>query len=436
MKKLIIILFFFGLSVSLFAQKPQYVYSPLWIYGSTKIKKDTLFFPDNTYQITAATGADSNVFATQYDLDSTAATLAPIADTSIWKTVSDYTTPKDATKFLRIDTSYYYKTTKSLEFYRNLKIGISAGASETNATTNCIYVGNLAGQNNTATDNTFIGGSSGNSVTTGARNTFIGGLSGFSNNGDWNTFVGAQAGASSSSSYSTYIGNRAGLYSSGASNVFIGSGCGQNNGTGGGNVFVGEAAGFSNTTGQVNVFIGNAAGNGNTVGNNNIRIGTFAAYHQPNNKNNLIVFNTLNRGSEAKDTLNTSVWIEQTDSSYNQKIKLNGNLFLKNKQINTPSDTMWITASVGIDEVLYTVIRVKGNGGVINITANPQIVKGYNGQVIEIWGEDDTNTVQLDDGNGLQLSGGASFVLGLGDVIRLRYFTDVALWRELNRSDN
>jgi hypothetical protein len=71
-----------------------------------------------------------------------------------------------------------------------------------------------------------------------------------------------------------------------------------------------------------------------------------------------------------------------------------------------------------------------------DISANPQIVAGVDGQVIIIVGSSDTNTLKLDDGNGLQLAGGAACTLGVGDTITLIYMSALGVWLELSRSDN
>lgn len=116
----------------------------------------------------------------------------------------------------------------------------------------------------------------------------------------------------------------------------------------------------------------------------------------------------------------------------------NGTIYSEGAQINKPSSIDSVTAVGGITSAMLTkkVIRIFGALGAVDITANPQIADGDDGQIIEIWGESDTKTVKLDDGDGLQLSGGTSFTLGLGDVIVLRYFSSVDLWREISRSDN
>ena len=101
----------------------------------------------------------------------------------------------------------------------------------------------------------------------------------------------------------------------------------------------------------------------------------------------------------------------------------------------TPSATTNIAAATGIT-VTKTIMRVAGDGGTITVTANPAIADGNDGQIVIIYGESDSNTVTLTDGNGLQLASGVSFTLGLGDVISFTYFSGVDLWRENFRGNN
>lgn len=105
--------------------------------------------------------------------------------------------------------------------------------------------------------------------------------------------------------------------------------------------------------------------------------------------------------------------------------------------VYTPSTTLNITAAGGLAaNQLDAHVRVQGNGGAIDITANPQIADGTDGQRLLIQGDNDTNTLKLDDGTGLALSGGVSFTLGKGDMIQLVYDSGDDLWYETNRSDN
>jgi hypothetical protein len=101
---------------------------------------------------------------------------------------------------------------------------------------------------------------------------------------------------------------------------------------------------------------------------------------------------------------------------------------------NTPLSTGNITANVGITSgMLSTRIYYSGNSA-INISSNPQIIDGTNGQIITIVGSSDTNTLTLDDADGLSLS--AQCVLGIGDSITLMYSSALDLWVEISRSNN
>lgn len=98
--------------------------------------------------------------------------------------------------------------------------------------------------------------------------------------------------------------------------------------------------------------------------------------------------------------------------------------------IEPPSSDTAITAAGGIT-VTRKIMRVAGNGGAIDITADPQIVAGEDGQIVIIQGTHDTNTVTLDDGTGLALS--AQCVLAAQDNITLMYDSGDSEWIETSR---
>ncbi len=114
----------------------------------------------------------------------------------------------------------------------------------------------------------------------------------------------------------------------------------------------------------------------------------------------------------------------------------NAGLLVDGSMIYKPSPTRNIEAATGIT-VTDTTMRVQSaTAGNIDITANPQIVDGTDGQMVYIQGDDGTKTVQLDDGDGLALAGSTSLVLGQGDTIGLTFDSGDDLWYELHRSDN
>ena len=104
---------------------------------------------------------------------------------------------------------------------------------------------------------------------------------------------------------------------------------------------------------------------------------------------------------------------------------------VKEQLVYTPSSDTAITAAGGIT-VTKAIMRVAGDGGAIDITANPQIAAGTNGQVVIIQGTSDANTVKLDDGNGLALS--ASITLAAQDNITLIYDSGDSEWIETSRT--
>ena len=88
-----------------------------------------------------------------------------------------------------------------------------------------------------------------------------------------------------------------------------------------------------------------------------------------------------------------------------------------------------ITPAVGKDR---QGIFIAGDSAPINITANPQIVAGTTvGQSLLLYGCDDTDTVQLDDGNGVELLGGASWLASDGSYLHLIWRGSA--WAELGR---
>jgi len=85
------------------------------------------------------------------------------------------------------------------------------------------------------------------------------------------------------------------------------------------------------------------------------------------------------------------------------------------------------------EDKLFPTIWV-GTNAPIDITANPQIADGlHDGYKTIIIGYNDTNTLTLDDGNGLDLEG--QWVGGANDVIGLMYLADNDIWVEMFRSN-
>jgi len=97
----------------------------------------------------------------------------------------------------------------------------------------------------------------------------------------------------------------------------------------------------------------------------------------------------------------------------------------------TPQD---VTAVGGVDltgQGIRTLVFVQGDGGPVEVTANPQIDPGVEvGDELLVWGKSDTNTLTLNDGTGLSLNG--SITLGDNDLLKLVWSGTV--WAEQSRS--
>ena len=90
-----------------------------------------------------------------------------------------------------------------------------------------------------------------------------------------------------------------------------------------------------------------------------------------------------------------------------------------------------VVAGTGITAAKLSPFMWIANSGNIDITADPQITGGQDGQRIVLF-NGENNNFTLDDGTGLNLTG--QFVMGQGDSIELIYFN--GNWIELTRSDN
>lgn len=101
-----------------------------------------------------------------------------------------------------------------------------------------------------------------------------------------------------------------------------------------------------------------------------------------------------------------------------------------------PSKNTDVVAADGI-KVTSSNMRIQSTtAGAITVTANPQITPGYDGQELRLEGVDNVKTVTITNGNGLVLTGGASFTLGNNDVISLQFNKAKGLWIEDHRADN
>ena len=109
--------------------------------------------------------------------------------------------------------------------------------------------------------------------------------------------------------------------------------------------------------------------------------------------------------------------------------------------VKEPSAT---TVMIAADAITVTkpIMRIdSGAGGAVTITSTPSIVDAADGTCVIIQGDDDTNTITLQDeaqlGNsGLQLAGTADMTLGAGDMLEVCYDAGDDNWYEISRSNN
>jgi len=105
------------------------------------------------------------------------------------------------------------------------------------------------------------------------------------------------------------------------------------------------------------------------------------------------------------------------------------------KVIGSRSSPISITAAGGISitgNSAITKIYVVGSGGPVIVTANPRISAGSSdGQMLIIQGRSDTNTVRLNDGNGLVLNGPCILTADL--ILSLSW--DGTNWVEISRQN-
>ncbi len=121
-------------------------------------------------------------------------------------------------------------------------------------------------------------------------------------------------------------------------------------------------------------------------------------------------------------------WMEDEDRfDFADDVKFDVNV------IFNPSSVQNITAAGGIT-VTNTIMQIQGSGGAIDITADPQIADGTDGQLLIIHGESDTDTVTIEGGTGVHLHGGKN-ILGEKDVMMLSYDATDDEWEEITRNN-
>ena len=95
-----------------------------------------------------------------------------------------------------------------------------------------------------------------------------------------------------------------------------------------------------------------------------------------------------------------------------------------------PTQVLLDTAQINPSTV-FPWIRISGSGGSVDLTSDPQMTAGIQGQIQTI--QCTSNGVTLDDGTGLDLSAQGTFAMGSGAIITFVYTTANNLWVEIYR---
>ena len=96
--------------------------------------------------------------------------------------------------------------------------------------------------------------------------------------------------------------------------------------------------------------------------------------------------------------------------------------------------TQYITAAGGITSAFQPLIYVSGSNQAINITANPQVSAGKAQQIMSI--QCVGSGVTLEEGSGLALINGQTFVMNSGSIFNSYYSATDNLWHETSRTQN
>lgn len=98
----------------------------------------------------------------------------------------------------------------------------------------------------------------------------------------------------------------------------------------------------------------------------------------------------------------------------------------------SPSLIVGGTGLTGLVSAYDTIAFISGSGGPANVTANPAITNGsFIGQRLTLIGKSDSDTITLNDGNGLNLNG----AIILKNFSTIELFWDGTVWCELSRRE-
>lgn len=101
--------------------------------------------------------------------------------------------------------------------------------------------------------------------------------------------------------------------------------------------------------------------------------------------------------------------------------------------LSTEIPTTYVTAAGGISPSFrFPFMRVVGSNQAITVSANPQLARGREGQVLTLVGVG--SSVTLSNGNGVALMGSQALRLDSGDTVTFYYTTAGNVWWETSRT--
>lgn len=314
---------------------------------------------------------------------------------------------------------------------QNVFVGYNTGSNTDVGSYNC-YLGYEAGKTGTSAQfNTAFGYKTLTAITNASNNTAMGNQCGAAiTTGGYNTLIGTSAGVQTTTASSTVgIGREAARINNADYLIAIGHRAGRANLTSTGNIYIGKDSGLV-ATGANNTFTGYESGDAVTTGGNNTLYGCQTGGALTTETGNV----HIGYQAGAQSTESNMLYIDNS-STTNPLIKgdfANSILTFRGVRVETVSSVINIVAANGLTSVTDANMRVQSStAGDTTVTANPAIVAGSTGQVLTVWGADDTKTVTFTDGNGLKLDNGLSVTLGLDDNISFKYIN--SNWVETSR---
>jgi len=142
---------------------------------------------------------------------------------------------------------------------------------------------------------------------------------------------------------------------------------------------------------------------------------------------------------DGNSVLNEDTYVFVNDDGITEYNGISGAVVEEHGSVASPYKIIAPTAANGITQAMLGPNLLSywtGGTDTIDITADPQIAAGYDGQ--EIWifqGGAAGKAIQFDDGDGIDTADEGSVTISLGEGIGFRYHSFLGSWREIWRND-